>query len=144
MGPRIDKLWRIMSESAKETFLSLIDDVPPTASLLLLATEEDAGVRGEVSFREDDFPENFFHDEFGEVYKVTDPTETERREYFRPVFAAAAKPPALSSAAVEAREEEEVLRVVKIKESRKLTEKEEKRLRKKEEKSLRELRIFLR
>ena len=142
--PRIDKLWRIMSESAKETFLSLINDVPPTASLLLLATEEDAGVRGEVSFREDDFPENFFHEEFGEVYKVTDPTETERREYFRPVFAAAAKPPALPSAAVEAREEEEVLRVVKIKESRKLTEKEEKRLRKKEEKSLRELRIFLR
>ncbi len=137
--PRIDRLWRVMSEPARETFLSLLGDISPSANLLILATTEDGTAAGAAY---DDLPADLFLRAYNEVHVVDNPSENERKEYFRPVFVAAAAdvPPAPQIA----EEAEEDLPVVKLKESRKLTEKEEKRLRKIEEKALRELRIFLR
>ena len=135
--PYIDRLWMIMSDSARETFLSLLADVPPKASLLIIAVAESVSV--------DNLPDNLFlkDNNVRETFNVENPTVAERTEFFKPVFQAAAAPvPDVYEPHVE--EAEENLEVLPPAECRQLTEKEEKRMRKKEEKLRRELRIFLR
>lgn len=136
--PHFLKLWqKVMQDSLKEAFLSLLTDIQPTAPLLVLAAtegqEDDDGIVDLLFARQ------------GEVFEVADPDMEERRSYFRPVFEAATKAPQEEDKAiVEARMEEEQIAAVPIPESRELTEREEKRLKRKEEALLRELRIFLR
>ena len=112
----------------------MINDIQPTAPLLILAIRDD-----DV---DNVLPEELFANSFKEIYNLENPTEHERKEFFTPIFTAAtenvSQPPAP--------EEEEILDelpVIPVHNIRELTEKEETKLRKKEESRLRELRIFL-
>ena len=81
---------------------------------------------------------------YRETHRIENPTENERREYFRPLVVACSTPPNRPAVASQQAAPVEKLAVLPAPESRALTEREEKRLRRKEETLLRELRIFLR
>lgn len=133
--PHIAKLWKIMGQSVRETFNSLLDSILPNSPLLLLALmEEDE--EEEVDFT----PDMLFSKRDEEIFDVAVPESSERKEFFSPIVKAALEPVPAS----ETHEELEELEVLPAIECRSLSEKEEKRLRKREEKIQRELRIFLR
>ena len=129
--PHVDRLWSVMSESVRETFLSLLKDIMPSSPLLLLAVTENP---------EEPLPTNIFSERYCKLIEVDNPSSDERKEFFSDVFSAALKP--IPEEVLP--EPVEDLPIAEIPESRELTEKEEKRLRKQEEKIQRELRIFLR
>lgn len=144
--PHINRLWKIMSESVRETFLSLLTDIPPTASLLIFAVMEESHPKSHPTM--EDIPNDLFVQTHGEISMICNPSAPERREYFAVIFKKAADPVPEGAVGMSSPgkqlEVEEQLEVLPVKECRSLTEKEEKRLRKKEDHLLRELRIFLR
>ena len=139
--PHLERLWKIMSESVRETFLSLLADIPSDANLLVLASAEDADARDEV-YERDRVPRFFNDTATTEIYTVENPTKAQRTEFFRPVFEEAVKLPEEQKKVEEETLEE--LEVLPVEEVRKLSDKEKRKLRKKEDHLLRELRIFLR
>ena len=132
--PHINRLWNIMTESVRATFVSLLGDVMPTSPLLIVAVIED----------EHDFLEELFSKRNKEIFTVELPTAIDRKEFFQPLMTQCTNVPKRENGVIEGEKVEEDLAVVPVKDCRKLTEKEEKRLRKKEERLQRELRIFLR
>lgn len=135
--PHVNRMWRVMSASAQETLVSLLSDILPSMSLLIIAVMEEPYSEGDAN----QLPANFISR--NEAFAVENPSAQERKEFFAPVFHSATEPISTEKSNEEeaATEELEVLPVV---DNRKLTEKEAKRLRKKEEHLQRELRIFLR
>ena len=123
----------------REALMSLLSDIPPTAPLLILAIAEDV----ENEDADDSFPALSLFNNAEQVYGVQNPTEEERKNFFKPIFDEARRPPR-ELQITENTHEKEALQVVPVADTRKLTEKEEKRLRRKEDALMRELRIFLR
>ena len=130
-------LFLQVSETVRATLLTLLADLPPTAPLLLLAVADCAYSHLPPELQ------NMFVAFYRETHRIENPTESERREYFRPLALSCSTPPQRPVVAQQAAPLEE-LAVLPAPESRALTEREEKRLRRKEETLLRELRIFLR
>lgn len=153
--PHLIRLWQnVLNDAQREAFSALLGEIQPTAPLIIIAfTEEHPGKK--ILNSEDPFAnlisylgndsadiiEDMF-DADAEIIEINNSDANERRAYFKPIFEMAAQPPNEEEKKVE--ENEEILAVLPIPESRELTEKEEKRLRRKEEGLLRELRIFLR
>ncbi len=136
--PRIPRVWKVMTCSARETFLSLLGDILPTAPVFILATQE------ERSTDDDDeeattIPSGLFCHNSGEVVMIEKPNAEERRNFFAQILAAACAP-------IEEDEEEatEQLEVIPVADLRELSERESKRLKKREQQLQTELRIFLR
>ena len=139
--PYMTTLWRdVMTAPLRAAFLSMVQDIPPTAPLLTLAVME--RYEGGLEEMDNDADLERIIDSTMK-YEMTNPTAREREEFFQPVFEAAKQEPTVVSEAVGAAPEDE-LPVVPLADVRQLTEKEEKRLRRKEDAKLRELRIFLR
>merc|ERR1712029_588932 len=137
--PHLTALWRdVMNPSLQAAFLPMVKDIPPTAPLLILAIMED-----DQEDQQDDVTSDIGH-VFDNVHWMRSPIASERAEFFRPVFAAAAREPDRESAQSHEDNQAEELATIPLADCRKLTEKEEKRLRRKEDAKLRELRIFLR
>ena len=141
--PHFMKLWRnVMTgihATLREALISLLSDIPPTAPLLILAIAEEL----DSEDVDDASPAINLFNNANQTFSVQNPTEAERRNYFKPIFDAARAPPP------EIKEDEnphknELLEIVPVADTRKLTEKEEKRLKRKEDALMRELRIFLR
>ena len=122
----------------RATLLTLLADLPPTAPLLLLAVADCAYSHLPPELQ------NMFVAFYRETHRIENPTENERREYFRPLVVACSTPPTRPVVAQQQTGPIEELAVLPAPESRALTQREEKRLRRKEETLLRELRIFLR
>lgn len=141
--PHFMKLWRnVMTgihATLREALISLLSDIPPTAPLLILAIAEDV----EDEEDDDSFPALRLFNNAEQVYSTQNPTEEERKNFFKPIFDEARRPPE-ELKKTENTYEKEALQVVPVADTRKLTEKEEKRLRRKEDALMRELRIFLR
>jgi SpoVK/Ycf46/Vps4 family AAA+-type ATPase len=137
--PHVLRLWKIMSQSAREAFISILNDILPSAPLFLLAILEDSSEEDEEELH---FLTRIFSADQQEIFEVGLPSAKDREAYFEPLFDACMAPIPKREEAVKATEVS--LEVVPVKECRSLTEKEEKRLRKKEEQIQRELRIFLR
>ncbi|TRY67823.1 hypothetical protein TCAL_11123 [Tigriopus californicus] len=134
--PHFERLWRIMTDSVKETFLSVVSDIPPTASLLFLASAETSKHGNDF---EEEF-ENLFKTDRKEIFVCQNPDAEARQAFFNPIFESALEPIKMSIVT----EALEPLEVLPVEEARKLTEKEIRKIKKKEQTRLRELRIFLR
>jgi len=133
--PHLCMLWNTITDTVRATLTTLLSDLPPTAPLLILAVCDQP--YGSLS------PEvqTMFLPYYREVYKLENPGENERREYFRPlIVSCSALPPKPKPEAAPV----QALPVLPVPECRKLTAREEKRLKRKEDALLRELRIFLR
>lgn len=135
--PHFNRLWKIMTDSVRETFVSLLGDIKPSAPLLILAVMEE-----DRELKNIDLPENVFSKLHKEIFYVEFPVVQERRQYFSIVFQTAVEP--VPEDKIKPDEDLEVLPVLPVNDCRELNEKEEKRLRKREAKLQRELRIFLR
>jgi len=133
--PHLCTLWETISETVRATLTTLLSDIPPTAPLVILAVVD----RPYNSLAPD--LQTMFLPFYREVYKLENPGENERREFFRPlIVSCSALPPKPKPPPVPV----EALEVLPEPENRKLTAREEKRLKRKEDALLRELRIFLR
>jgi len=136
--PHLSMLWETISETVRATLTTLLTDIPPTAPLLLLAVAACPynALAPEL--------QAMFLPFYREVYRLENPGENERREYFRPLIVSCSALPPKPAPTAEAAGKLEELPVLPEPECRKLTAREEKRLRRKEDALLRELRIFLR
>ena len=133
--PHLSKLWSVCSETVRATLSTALADCPTSAPMLVLAVSS-------VPYHQlDESLQDLFNQHYRETYRLENPSENERREYFRPLVTSCSQPPHKPPAPAPPREK---LAVLPAPESRALTEKEEKRLKRKEESLLRELRIFLR
>ncbi|XP_072184827.1 ATPase family AAA domain-containing protein 2-like isoform X2 [Excalfactoria chinensis] len=134
--PRIHLWWDNVGATVKATFISLIQNIPSFAPVLLLATADVCHT---------DLPDEvqvLFDSDFGEVFHVQPPEKDERRTFFENLLLnQAAKPPASKKRAGQTLE---ALPVVPPPERPPLTEEEMNALEEQEEDTLRELRIFLR
>ena len=153
--PHLSSLWNVCSETVRATLITALTDCPPTAPMLVLAVSA-------TPYHElDQSLQSIFSQHYRETFRVENPGENDRREFFRPLVATCSQPPykappppppKVSQASSEKSHlntqtlssVQESLPVVPVPESRQLTEKEEKRLKRKEDALLRELRIFLR
>ena len=133
--PHLTQLWEVCGPTVKATLCTSLADCPPTAPMLVLA------VSSEPYHSLDTDLQQMFQQHYRETYKVENPGENERREFFRPLVTSCSQPPYQPPPPAAPRES---LPVLPAPESRALTEREEKRLKRKEETLLRELRIFLR
>ncbi|XP_038056718.1 ATPase family AAA domain-containing protein 2-like [Patiria miniata] len=135
--PHIHHWWETITDTTRATFLSLLQDLPPSAPVLILATSEKALHEVAVEVRE------LFSDYRGEVYRVRLPSPEERHAFFEDlILHQACKPPPRKRKT--ATDSLEVLPVAAPPEPRKLQEEELKKLEEREESTLRELRLFLR
>uniref|UniRef100_A0A8C9WPY5 ATPase family AAA domain-containing protein 2 n=1 Tax=Scleropages formosus TaxID=113540 RepID=A0A8C9WPY5_SCLFO len=122
--PYIHQWWETVSSAVKATFLSLLQDIPSFAPILLLATCS---------------VQDLFRAEYGEVFHISRPTQKERNKFFEDlILTQAAKAPVSKKKALE------VLPLAPPPAPRQLTEEEQQRLEEQEEDTLRELRLFLR
>lgn len=135
--PIVEQLWDVLTETLRATFTMMLNELDPTAPILLLATSE-------CHYSSlDDHLCRIFDSNFSQVIKMSYPTETERREYFADIILnQPVQPPSQRRQA--ARRLLEVLPKAAPPEPRQLTEKELKALYQQEEATLRELRLFLR
>ena len=133
--PHLCKMWSVCSETVKATLSTALADCPPNAPMLVLAVSNQHYHQLDASLQE------LFNPYCKETYKVENPGENERWEYFKPLVISCSKPPYTPPPPAPPKES---LPVLPAPESRALTEREEKRLKRKEEGLLRELRIFLR
>ncbi|XP_021242801.1 ATPase family AAA domain-containing protein 2 isoform X2 [Numida meleagris] len=135
--PHIHLWWDGVGATVKATFMSLLQNIPTFAPVLLLATSD---------VRYTDLPDEvqtLFNRDFGEVFYIQSPDKDERRKFFEDlILNQAAKPPPSKKKAGE--QMLETLPVVPPPAPRPLTKEEMNRLEEKEEDTLRELRIFLR
>ena len=141
--PHFMKLWRnVMTgihATLREALIALLSDIPPTAPLLILAIAEDVGYEE----MDDSFQALSLFNNKEQVFENQNPTDEERKTYFKPIFEAARRQPPETKKVTDTHANE-ALRIVPVADTRQLTEKEEKRLRRKEDALMRELRIFLR
>ena len=133
--PHLAKLWSVSSETVRATLCTALADCPPNAPMLVLA------VSNVPHHQLDESVQHLFNIHYRETYRVENPGENERREFFRPLVSACSQPPYQPPPPPPPRES---LAVLPAPECRALTEREEKRLKRKEAALLRELRIFLR
>ncbi|XP_041720951.2 ATPase family AAA domain-containing protein 2B-like isoform X1 [Coregonus clupeaformis] len=135
--PHICDWWDSVSDTVKNTFFSLLQDVPSFSPLLILATTETCYTQlpQEVKL--------MFQRMYGEVVSLSSPGEEARRRFFTDLLLvqAARAPPHRRHKALRS---EEVLPVVEVPGPRILSPKEQHRLADQEENTLRELRLFLR
>nr|XP_020652184.1 ATPase family AAA domain-containing protein 2 isoform X1 [Pogona vitticeps] len=135
--PNIHIWWDTVGQTLQATFITLLQNIPSFAPVLLLATSDVhyAALPNEV--------QELFANGYGEVFDVHLPTTEERREFFKDLLLhQAIKSPASKKKAV--LQALEVLPVAAPPEPRQLTKEEVKQLEEQEEDTLRELRIFLR
>ena len=141
--PHFMKLWsNVMTgihATLKEALISLLSDIPPSAPLLILAIAEYA----DIDENSDSCTALNLFNQADQVLTMQNPSEEERKTYFKPIFEAARRSPPQIEETTNVHVNE-ALRIVPVADTRKLTEKEEKRLRRKEDALMRELRIFLR
>ena len=149
--PHLSSMWSVCSETVRATLITALTDCPPTAPMLVLAVSS-------TPYHElDDSLQTIFSQHYRETFRVENPGENDRREFFRPLVASCSQPPYKPpppppprvfvyklKSIIKLYSVQESLPVVPAPENRQLTEKEEKRLKRKEEALLRELRIFLR
>ena len=133
--PHLAKLWSVSSETVRATLCTALADCPPNAPMLVLA------VSNVPHHQLDESVQHLFNIHYRETYRVDNPGENERREFFRPLVTACSQAPYQPPPPAPPRES---LAVLPAPDSRALTEREEKRLKRKEAGLLRELRIFLR
>ncbi|XP_024256057.1 ATPase family AAA domain-containing protein 2B-like isoform X4 [Oncorhynchus tshawytscha] len=135
--PHICDWWDSVSDTVKNTFFSLLQDVPSFTPLLLLATTETCYTQ---------LPEEvklMFQTTYGEVVSLSSPGEEDRRRFFMDLLLVqAARAP--SHRRHKALLCEEVLPVAEVPGPRVLSHEEQLRLADQEENTLRELRLFLR
>ncbi|KAM7071878.1 ATPase family AAA domain-containing protein 2 isoform 1-T1 [Acridotheres tristis] len=135
--PQIAVWWETVGTTVKAVFMTLLQNIPTFAPVLLLATTD---------VKHGDLPEEIkalFNNDCEEVFKIQWPTCAERRSFFEDlVMKQAAEPPASKNNS--ARQPLEVLPVAPPPKPRQLTEEEIKQLEEQEEDTLRELRIYLR
>ncbi|XP_063967828.1 ATPase family AAA domain-containing protein 2-like isoform X2 [Lytechinus pictus] len=135
--PHIGQWWDACSTTLQATFLTLLQDLPPSAPILLLATSD-------VPLR--DIPvemQSLFIGGHGEIMTMRLFKMDERRQFFKDlILVQAAKVPNRKTKPASATLE--ILPVAAPREPRELTEDEIQKLVNEEEKKLRELRIFLR
>ncbi|CAN8001799.1 unnamed protein product [Ixodes hexagonus] len=131
--PHLCQWWDTLGEAVRATFVTLLQDLEPLTPVLWLATAD-------VPFQR--LPPEV-QQLFGpsEVLELPAPTAAERRRFFAPVFAKAARAP---STRRPIRTEMAPLPAALPPEPRKLTPSELERLRLQEDATLRELRLFLR
>ncbi|XP_052379899.1 ATPase family AAA domain-containing protein 2B isoform X1 [Oncorhynchus keta] len=134
--PHICDWWDSVSDTVKNTFLSLLQDVPSFTPLLILATTETCYTQlpQEVQL--------MFQRTYGEVVSLSPPGEEDRRRFFTDLLlvqAARASLPRRHTAL-----QCEVLPVAETLDARVLSPEEQRRLADQEENTLRELRLFLR
>ncbi|OBS67016.1 hypothetical protein A6R68_04450 [Neotoma lepida] len=135
--PHIHLWWEIVGPTLKATFMTLLQNIPSFAPVLLLATSDKP-----YSALPEEVQELFTHD-YGEIFNVQLPGKEERTKFFEDlILKQAAKPPVSKKKAV--LQALEVLPVAPPPEPRPLTEEEVKQLEEQEEDTFRELRIFLR
>ncbi|XP_013413245.1 ATPase family AAA domain-containing protein 2 [Lingula anatina] len=135
--PHINQWWEVMHDTLRATFITMLNDLVPMAPILLLATSD-------LKYTELPVQVQFlFSANSRQVVQMSNPGETERREFFEDLFLnQACKPPTRKvQAALRALE---VLPKAPPPEPRKLTERELKKLYDQEESTMRELRLFLR
>ncbi|PIK39842.1 putative ATPase family AAA domain-containing protein 2 [Apostichopus japonicus] len=85
--PHIVQWWQASGYTVKATFLTLLQDLPPTSPILLLATADCAA---------HDIPQEVtdLFTSFREMYNMRNPTSDERREFFTELLLVnAVKPP---------------------------------------------------
>uniref|UniRef100_A0A673ZI25 ATPase family AAA domain-containing protein 2 n=1 Tax=Salmo trutta TaxID=8032 RepID=A0A673ZI25_SALTR len=135
--PHICDWWDSVSDTVKNTFFSLLQDVPSFTPLLILATTETCYTQlpQEVKL--------MFQTTYGEVVSLSSPGEEDRRRFFMDLLLvqAARAPPHRRHKALRC---EEVLPVAEVPGPRVLSPEEQLRLADQEENTLRELRLFLR
>ncbi|XP_062347452.1 ATPase family AAA domain-containing protein 2 [Cinclus cinclus] len=135
--PQIALWWETVGATVKAVFMTLLQNIPTFAPVLLLATTD---------VKQGDLPEEIkalFNNDCEEVFKIQWPTCAERRSFFEDlVMKQAAEPPVSKNNS--ARQPLEVLPVAPPPKPRQLTEEEIKQLEEQEEDTLRELRIYLR
>ncbi|KAM7317083.1 ATPase family AAA domain-containing protein 2 isoform X2 [Alexandromys fortis] len=135
--PHIHLWWEIVGPTLKATFMTLLQNIPSFAPVLLLATSDKP-----YSSLPEEVQELFTHD-YGEIFNVQLPDKEERTKFFEDlILKQAAKPPVSKKKAV--LQALEVLPVAPPPEPRSLTAEEVKQLEEQEEDTFRELRIFLR
>uniref|UniRef100_A0A8K9XY95 ATPase family AAA domain-containing protein 2 n=1 Tax=Oncorhynchus mykiss TaxID=8022 RepID=A0A8K9XY95_ONCMY len=135
--PHICDWWDSVSDTVKNTFFSLLQDVPSFTPLLILATTETCYTQlpQEVKL--------MFQTTYGEVVSLSSPGEEDRRRFFMDLLLVqAARVP--SHRRHKALLCEEVLPVAEVPGPRVLSPEEQLRLADQEENTLRELRLFLR
>uniref|UniRef100_A0A673ZGD5 ATPase family AAA domain-containing protein 2 n=1 Tax=Salmo trutta TaxID=8032 RepID=A0A673ZGD5_SALTR len=133
--PHICDWWDSVSDTVKNTFFSLLQDVPSFTPLLILATTETCYTQ---------LPQELmFQTTYGEVVSLSSPGEEDRRRFFMDLLLvqAARAPPHRRHKALRC---EEVLPVAEVPGPRVLSPEEQLRLADQEENTLRELRLFLR
>uniref|UniRef100_A0A8C5MX23 ATPase family AAA domain-containing protein 2 n=1 Tax=Leptobrachium leishanense TaxID=445787 RepID=A0A8C5MX23_9ANUR len=135
--PHIHLWWETVGYTLKATFITLLQNIPSFSPILLLATSD---------LGHSDLPselQEFFLDEYGEVFNVPFPDKDARTAFFEDlILNQAAKPPASRKKAI--LQALEVLPLAPPPEPRRLTDEEIKRLEEQEEDTHRELRLFLR
>uniref|UniRef100_A0A803VGP3 ATPase family AAA domain-containing protein 2 n=1 Tax=Ficedula albicollis TaxID=59894 RepID=A0A803VGP3_FICAL len=135
--PQIALWWETVGTTVKAVFMTLLQNIPTFAPVLLLATTD---------VKHGDLPEEIkalFNNDCEEVFKIQWPTCAERRSFFEDlVMKQAAEPPASKNNS--GRRPLEVLPLAPPPKPRQLTEEEMKQLEEQEEDTLRELRIYLR
>lgn len=135
--PHIHLWWEIVGPTLKATFMTLLQNIPSFAPVLLLATSDKP-----FSSLPEEVQELFTHN-YGEIFNVQLPDKEERTKFFEDlILKQAAKPPVSKKKAV--LQALEVLPVAPPPEPRPLTAEEIKHLEEQEEDTFRELRIFLR
>ncbi|XP_021500935.1 ATPase family AAA domain-containing protein 2 isoform X1 [Meriones unguiculatus] len=135
--PHIHLWWEIVGPTLKATFMTLLQNIPSFAPVLLLATSD----KPYLALPEE--VQDLFTHDYGEIFNVQLPDKEERTKFFEDlILKQAAKPPVSKKKAV--LQALEVLPVAPPPEPRPLTAEEVKRLEEQEEDTFRELRIFLR
>uniref|UniRef100_A0AAY4AWR2 ATPase family AAA domain-containing protein 2 n=1 Tax=Denticeps clupeoides TaxID=299321 RepID=A0AAY4AWR2_9TELE len=134
--PHINEWWEAISETVKNTFLTLLQDLPSFSPILILATAENSYTQ---------LPEEvklIFSRTYGEVVCLSTPGEEDRRKFFSDLILvqAARSPPQRRNTGREL----EVLDLAETPGPRQLSAEEKQRLEEHEENTLRELRLFLR
>ena len=133
--PHIDQWWGTTSDTLRATFISLLHDLDPATPLLLLATSD-------VPYDElDEDVQMLFSVYHEEVLAMANPTEDERRQFFKSLFyTSILQKPKVRAA----KKQLEALPLAPLPPQHSFNSKEMKRLEELEEATLRELRIFLR
>ncbi|NWQ93741.1 ATAD2 protein, partial [Burhinus bistriatus] len=134
--PNIHLWWEAAGATLKAAFITLLQNIPTFAPVLLFATSDVCHADLPKEVKE-------LFSIYKEVFRIELPNMEERRTFFEDLIVnKAAKPPASKNSA--AWRSLEVLPVAPPPEPRQLTEEEERELAEQEEDTLRELRIFLR
>nr|XP_044999587.1 ATPase family AAA domain-containing protein 2 isoform X2 [Jaculus jaculus] len=135
--PHIHLWWEIVGPTLKATFITLLQNIPSFAPVLLLATSD------KPYFALPEEVQELFTQDCGEIFNVQLPGKEERTKFFEDlILKQAAKPPVSEKKAV--LQALEVLPIAPPPEPRPLTAEEVKKLEEQEEDTFRELRIFLR